>query len=199
MDDILHIRKCLAGHREDFEPLVSKYKNLVYGIALNVLSNKNEAADVVQEVFLKVWANLSRYDPQYGFKTWIARITVNHSINVNNKSRNAASASWDDDEIENISTDQGIPEDEVLSGEKRESVRSAVESLPEMYRLVVTLFHQQSLSYEEICQVTGYPLSIVKNRLYRARKMLCEKLREYSRGDSGEEDDSWIAARHGSL
>ena len=186
MDDIVHVRKCLAGHRESFEPLVTKYKNLVYGIALNILNNKNEAADVTQEVFLKVWANLCRYDPQYSFKTWVARITVNHSINVNNKNRNTVSTLWDDEEIERISTDRGIPEDEILLNEKRESVRSAVESLPDMYRLVVTLFHQQSLTYEEICQVTGYPLSIVKNRLYRARKMLCEKLLEYSGKVSGE-------------
>lgn len=197
MDDIVHIRKCLAGHREAFEPLVTQYKNLVYGIALNVLNNKNEAADVTQEVFLKAWAHLSRYDPKYSFKTWIARITVNHSINVNNKSRNTAPTLWDDEEIERISSDRGIPEDETLLGEKRESVRKAVDSLPEMYRLVVTLFHVQSFSYEEICGITGYPLSIVKNRLYRARKMLCEKLKEYSGRRDGEEEEAWIAANHG--
>jgi RNA polymerase sigma factor (sigma-70 family) len=181
VDDIVHIRKCLEGCSEAFEDLVVKYRNLVYGIALNVLNNKNEAADVTQEVFLKAWANLGRYDPQYSFKSWIARITVNHSINVNNKSRNQAQILWDDEEIGRISADRGIPEEEMLAAEKRDAVRKAVESLPEMYRLVVTLFHQQSFSYEEICRITGYPLSIVKNRLYRARKMLCEMLSQYSK------------------
>jgi len=63
---------------------------------------------------------------------------------------------------------------------------------------VVVLFHQQSLSYDEICQITGYPLSIVKNRLYRARKMLCEKLSVYHDGESEKEDDSWAVKKHGS-
>ena len=196
MDDIVHICRCLTGHREAFEPLVSKYKNLVFGIALNILKNRNEAADVTQEVFLKAWANLSRYDSQYSFKTWIARITVNHSINVNNKNKNNPSVMWDETEIERVSTDRGIPEDETLGKEKRESVRKAIEALPDMYRMVITLFHQQSLSYDEICKITGYPLSIIKNRLYRARKMLAESLSEYKGHGRGEED-SWIAVKHG--
>ena len=198
MDDIVLIRKCLAGEREAFEPLVSKYKNLVYGIALSILHNKDEAADVTQEVFLKVWANLGRYNPEYSFKTWVARITVNHSINVNQKHMRSAPVAWDEEAVQRIPTGSGLPEEEILMKEEQDRVRSAVESLPEMYRLVVTLFHQQSLSYDEICQITGYPLSIVKNRLYRARKMLCEKLRTYYGNGAGEEEASWAVKKHGS-
>ena len=100
--------------------------------------------------------------------------------------------------MQRIPTDSGLPEEEILLKEEQDRVRSAVESLPEMYRLVITLFHQQSLSYDEICQITGYPLSIVKNRLYRARKMLCEKLSTYYGNGSGEEDASWAVKKHGS-
>lgn len=198
MDDIVLIRKCLAGEREAFEPLVARYKNLVYGIALSILHNKDEAADVTQEVFLKVWANLGRYNPEYSFKTWVARITVNHSINVNQKNMRSAPVAWDEEAVQRIPTGSGLPEEEILMKEEQDRVRSAVESLPEMYRLVVTLFHQQSLSYDEICQITGYPLSIVKNRLYRARKMLCEKLRAYYGNGVGEEEASWAVKKHGS-
>jgi RNA polymerase sigma factor (sigma-70 family) len=195
MDDIVHIRKCLSGHRDSFEPLVAKYKNLVYGIALNVLNNKAEAADVTQDVFLKVWASLARYDAQYSFKTWIARITVNHCININH--RNKVMVAWDEEEVERITTDRGLPEDHALLKEKQEAVRKAIEELPEMYRLMVVLYHQQSLSYDEICKVTGYPLSIIKNRLYRARKMLSEKLRDYARFEREGDEGTWIAVNHG--
>lgn len=198
MDDIVQIRRCLAGDGEAFEPLVSKYKNLVYGIALNILHNRDEAADVTQEVFLRVWANLRRYNPEYSFKAWIARIAVNHCINVNQKCRRSAAAPWDEEAVCRVASDKGLPEEELLLKEEQDSVKQAIASLPEMYRLVVILFHQQSLSYDEICQITGYPLSIVKNRLYRARKMLCEKLRAYYGKNAGEEEASWAVRKHGS-
>ena len=98
MEDMVHIKKCLNGQKDAFEFLVTKYKNLVYSIALNTLLNKNDAADVTQEVFLKAWANLSRYNPEFTFKTWIARITVNHCINLNYKSRRITA--WNDEEME---------------------------------------------------------------------------------------------------
>lgn len=198
MDDIALVRKCLAGDEVAFEVLVSRYKNLVYGIALNLLRNRDEAADVTQDVFLRAWENLWRYKPEYSFRAWIARITVNHCLNINQKTRRSAVTAWDEEAVGRIAADDGLPEDELLAKEKQDSVRKAIVSLPEMYRLVVVLFHQQSLSYDEICQITGYPLSIVKNRLYRARKMLCEKLSVYHDGESEKEDDSWAVKKHGS-
>jgi len=197
MDDLALVRRCLAGEKEAFEPLVSKYKNLVYGIALNILHSRDEAADAAQEVFLKAWANLGRFNPEYSFKAWIARIAVNHSINASQKHKRSASAAWDEEAVRRVPADSGLPEEELLSREEQDRVKLAIESLPEMYRLMIILFHQQSLSYEEICQVTGYPLSIVKNRLYRARKMLCERLKGYFEG-AGEEEAEWAAKKHGS-
>lgn len=195
MDDLVQIRKCLAGRSEAFEALVSKYKNLVYSIALNTLTNKNDAQDVTQEVFLKAWANLARYNPEFSFKTWIAKITVNHCININQKNKRAVA--WDDDEMEKVPSSAGSPEKETLVNEKRDAVRKAIGSLPEMYRIVVQLYHQHSMSYDEICNITGSPMSIVKNRLYRARKMLAEKLSGYSDESMEEEGHIWNAARHG--
>ncbi|MGI6084563.1 MAG: RNA polymerase sigma factor [Acetivibrionales bacterium] len=197
MEDIVQVRKCLNGQKDAFEMLVAKYKNLVYSIAYNSLLNKNEAADVTQEVFLKAWANLSRYNPEFSFKTWIARITVNHCINLNQKSRRIII--WDDDEMGKIIADKDNPEDAALNSERRQDIRNAINMLPDKYRIVIHLYHEQSLSYEEICNITGYPMSIVKNRLYRARKMLAERLSTYSQKTLKEEEDSWIANKHGSL
>ncbi len=194
MEDIVQVRHCLNGQKDAFEPLVTKYKNLVYSIALNSLSNKNDAADVTQEVFMKAWANLSGYNPEYSFKTWIARITVNHCINLNHKSRRIAA--WDDEEMEKMIADGDNPEDTALNTERRRDIFNAINALPEKYRTVIRLYHQQSLSYEEIRNITGYPMSIVKNRLYRARKMLAERLSTYSQKVLREED-SWIADKHG--
>ncbi|MGI6124749.1 MAG: RNA polymerase sigma factor [Acetivibrionales bacterium] len=195
MEDIVQIRKCLSGQKDTFEYLVTKYKNLVYSIALNSLINKNEAADVTQEVFLKAWANLSRYNPEFSFKTWIARITVNHCINLNQKSKRITT--WDDEEMEKIVADSESPEEATLDGERRKDIIDAINSLPEKYRIVIQLYHQQSLSYEEICNITSNPMSIVKNRIYRARKMLAEKLSKYSQKALKKGEESWIADKHG--
>lgn len=197
MEDIVQIKKCLNGQKDAFEPLVTKYKKLVYSIALNSLSNKNDAADVTQEVFLKAWANLSGYNPEFSFKTWVARITINHCINLNHKSRRIAA--WDDEEMEKITADGEDPEDAALDSEKRNDIKNAVNGLPEKYRIVIQLYHQQSLSYEEICNITGYPMSIVKNRLYRARKMLAESLITYSQKGLKKGEEAWIAEKHGIL
>ena len=195
MDDIVHINRCLNGQKDAFEFLVTKYKNLVYSIAYNTLTNKNDAADVTQEVFLKAWANLSSYNPEFTFKTWIARITVNYCINLNYKSRRITA--WNDEEMEKITTDENNPENAALNTERRNDIRSAINSLPEKYRIIVQLYHQHSLSYEEICNVTGYPMSIVKNRLYRARKMLAQKLTTYSQKAVNKGEEAWIANKPG--
>ncbi|NLX64974.1 MAG: sigma-70 family RNA polymerase sigma factor [Clostridiaceae bacterium] len=195
MEDMVHIKKCLNGQKDAFEFLVTKYKNLVYSIALNTLINKNDAADVTQEVFLKAWANLSSYNPEFTFKSWIARITVNHCINLNYKRRRIAA--WDDEEMEKITTDEDNPENVALDTERRNDIRNAINSLPEKYRIIVQLYHQHSLSYEEICNVTGYPMSIVKNRLYRARKMLAKSLTTYSQKAVNKGEKAWIADEPG--
>lgn len=186
MEDVVQIRKCLSGKKEAFECLVTKYKNLVFSIALNNLRNKDEAYDVTQEVFLKVWANLSKFNPELSFKAWIAKITLNHCINLNQKAKRFTP--WDEDEMEKVISQDDNPEESALESEKCKDVREAVNSLPEIYRIVIQLYHQQSMSYDEICKITGHPMSIVKNRIYRARKMLAEKLKTYEKksGEKGE-------------
>lgn len=191
MTDLDQINKCLAGRKEAYEPLVAKYKNLVYSIALNVLNRKDDASDATQEVFIKAWVSLNRFDAQYSFKTWIARIAVNHCINMNNKNKH--DLAWDEDQMSRLTSDSGYPEEEILQRERVDTVRKAVSGLPEMYRLFITLFHEQSLTYDEICKITGQPLSIVKNRLYRARKMLAEKLVKAGFGTPEKEAAAWNA------
>ncbi len=195
MEDLVQIRECLAGHSEAFEALVTKYKNLVYSIAFNALANKNDAADATQEVFLKAWANLSKYNSEFSFKTWIAKITVNHCINVNQKNKRVTV--WNEEEIGLLASEIGSPEEISLANERCRAVKAAIESLPEIYRIVIQLYHQKSMSYEEICHITGMPMSLVKNRIYRARKLLAEKLIAYQESSSEKGETSWIAIKHG--
>ena len=196
MEDLECIRRCLAGERDAYEHLVRRYGGLVWSLALHHLQDREEAADVVQEVFLKTYRALDRFQPEYPFKAWIARITLNHCINYNRKRK------WPvaplEDTVEQMPTTLGLPETDLLDNERKEEVARAVAALPEMYRVPIVLYHQHDLSYEDICHVLQLPMTIVKNRLYRARKLLARSLAEYRTREGGEREGlRWTVQPHG--
>jgi len=196
VDDGEQVGRCLAGDRDAFEPLVRQYKGLVFSLARNTLQNRNDAADATQEVFLKAWANLRLFDAHFTFKAWIARIAINHCINMNRKRKLPTVDA--EGMIDEVPATVGLPEQTVLDAERRESIRKAVLTLPDMYRTPVLLYHQQNLSYDEICRILDLPITLVKNRLYRARKMLAVALAEHGAHQSpGWEGTKWIAQEHG--
>lgn len=196
VDDAEQVRRCLAGDRDAFEPLVRQYKGLVFTLSLNTLQNRNDAADATQEVFLKAWANLRLFDAHFSFKAWIARITLNHCINMNRKRKLPTVDA--EGILDEVPSKAGLPEQTALDAERRESVRKAVQALPDMYRTPVLLYHQQNLSYDEIGRILNLPMTLVKNRLYRARKLLATVLAEHGGHQStGWEGTKWIAREHG--
>jgi len=176
MTDYQLIQNCLDGDQECFTELVNRYKNLVYSIVLRQTRNHDEANDLAQDVFFKVYKNLTSYTPEYKFSTWIMRITSNHIIDQHRKKR-----------LETISleayTEEGgvvgsthSPETEYLSHEQSERINKIVSGLPEMYKVPVVLFHQHGLSYQEISDKIGEPVSKIKNRIFRGRRLLKDLL-----------------------
>lgn len=173
LEDYEVVQACLQGKKEMFEILVSRYKNLVYSIILRMTNNAEEANDLAQEVFIKVYRNLDKYQPDYKFSTWIMKITTNLVIDARRKSKpNTISV---DEMLIEPSTEKG-PEQGYLEQEKINEVIAALNALPDMYKVPMILFHQQGLSYQEIAEIINEPLSKVKNRIFRARKMLKESL-----------------------
>ncbi len=196
MDDISCIRRCLNGEPDAYEPLVRQYKGLVFSLALNTLRDRGDAADAVQDVFLKAYANLHRFDERYTFKAWVARITINHCINMNRKRKIPLSDV--EGAADAIPSSIGIPEAAALDEERRRDIVQALRALPDMYRIPMLLYHQQELSYEEICKTLDLPMTLVKNRLYRARKMLAVTLSEHGREKVVEgRSRKWTAQEHG--
>ena len=171
--DMELIESCLDGSQECFTELVNRYKNLVYSIILRMTKNNDEASDLAQDVFLKVYRNLGSYTPQFRFSTWIMRITSNHIIDHHRKKRLETVS------LEAHMTDTGFsggtvasPEALYLKQEQTERINKIVAALPDMYKIPVVLYHQEGLSYQEIADRTGEPLSKVKNRIFRGRKLL---------------------------
>jgi RNA polymerase sigma-70 factor (ECF subfamily) len=167
------IQLCLKGNQDAFAEIVNRYKKLVYTVVYRMINDKEDASDIAQEVFIKLYRTLDKYNPEYKFSTWAVKITTNLCLDILRKKK-----------IETTSVDEMIyepghgedPETAYLKVERTVQIEEAINSLPEKYRLPIILFHQHGLSYDEICKVLNEPLSIVKNRLHRARHMLRDKL-----------------------
>jgi len=167
------IQKCLAGQQEYFEELVTRYKKLIFSVVYNMINDKEEVSDISQEVFIRIYKALDRYNPEYKFSTWAVRIATNLCLDIHRKKKVSPSPIQ---EMQDISDGIDTPETSYLQKERSERIRRAIQALPEKYRTPIILFHQNGLSYEEMTRVLGEPMTIIKNRLYRARLMLREAL-----------------------
>ena len=169
LDDFELINKILSGDNDAFSEIVTRYKNLVYSVILRMINDYEEANDISQEVFIKVYKNLAKYQPEYKFSTWIMRITTNHVIDYLRK-RKQETVNIEDVDYELSSSSN--PEREYLEKEQSEIFAKAIGKLPEMYRLPIVLYHIKRFSYQEIADMLNIPLSKVKNRIFRGRRLL---------------------------
>ena len=183
MTDCEIIKACLDGNPNHFSELVSRYKNLVYGVIIRMVIDKEEANDLTQEVFIKVYRNLDKYYPEFKFSTWIIRITTNHVIDSRRKKRHQAISL---DEGHDLALGGPSPETQYIEKESAGALRNIIENLPDMYKIPIVLYHQQGLSYQEIADTIEEPLSKVKNRIFRGRKILKEDLLNMKEGSSYE-------------
>ena len=167
------IIEILGGLDDSFTELVNRYKNLVYSVIFRQIKDRELANDYAQDVFLKVYKNLKSYSPEFKFSTWVMRITGNHIIDMHRKKK-WQEVSYEDhsESIERSSFAEMSAENAFLKLEDARRIEKIVAGLPEMYKVPVVLYHGQGLSYQEIAGLLGEPLSKVKNRIFRGRKML---------------------------
>jgi RNA polymerase sigma-70 factor, ECF subfamily len=170
------ISDILAGRGGEFETLVRRHQHGIYAFLLRMVREPEEAADLAQEVFLKVFANLEQYNPAFRFKTWLYRIAANAAVDRRRRRRTAGFQVRLDSGEEGGSTrlPSGAPgPDEILTArETRERLESALAEMPPSYRKVLLMRFQGDLQYNEIAAITQLPLGTVKNRIFRAREML---------------------------
>jgi RNA polymerase sigma-70 factor (ECF subfamily) len=172
-DLILRARR---GEADAFGELVMRYQTGVFNVCYRVLNERREAEDLAQESFMRAYERLGTFDLERPFGPWIRRVAANLCLN-HLSARPAESAELDE---ERDADDGQKPETAYEVRERSEQIRQALASLPPHYRLVVELRHYQDLSYDEISESMGIPLSDVKSHLFRARKLLAEKLQNAS-------------------
>lgn len=173
LSDYELIKLCLAGEDDAFTELIGRYKNNLARVIYNLTRNRDEVNDLLQEVFIKIYKSLRQYNPEHKFLAWSARIAVNHCLDQLRRQKILSVSLENDPEFRDYSD---TPEDLYLKKETQRRLAQALEELPEKYRVPLVLYHQNGLTYQEMVIVLRLPLTIIKNRLYRARLMLRKKL-----------------------
>ena len=169
-DDTKLIERCMHGDRGAFEALLVEYEKPVFNAAFRMLNNRDDARDVTQTVFLKVFENFAQFDPSRRFFSWIYRITLNESINWLGKENRLEPLLYD-------TADEGKgPDEELESTRLAAKVQGALMTINTDYRTVVILKHFLGCSYVEISDVLEIPEKTVKSRLYTARQQLKDAL-----------------------
>ncbi|MGH9361262.1 MAG: RNA polymerase sigma factor [Thermoanaerobaculia bacterium] len=182
-DDEL-IAAILAGDRERFGDLVERYQGRLVNYLFRLLRNLDEAHELAQEVFLKVYQVLDRYDPQYKFSTWLFRVAQNAAIDQIRR-RRLKLVSLAQEDAAGEARDWDLPSPErgpyahLRNQERGEALQEAIDALPWEYRELILLRHYGELPYEEIARLKRMPLGTVKNKLFRGRQMLKQRLADF--------------------
>jgi RNA polymerase sigma-70 factor (ECF subfamily) len=182
LEDTELVNACLAGDGRAFEELVARYQVRLLNFVYRTIGDRDRAEDLVQEVFIRVYRHLGRFDQGKKFSTWIYTIASNLAKNeLRNRSRSplvlfqAISAKFEDEDRPLQFEDEGSrPDDLFRKRHLREVVEAAVQQLPAHHREVFVLRELEGKSYEEIAEITGVNLGTVKSRLNRARGAFAE-------------------------
>jgi RNA polymerase sigma-70 factor (ECF subfamily) len=167
----------VAGRKDLFRLLVDRHERQVAALGRSFFHNVDEAADFTQDVFLKAAHALARFEGRSRFSTWLYRIAYTSALNQLNRRKEYRSLSESD-----YQSAYRTPEEEHIKTLVRDAVRQAVTELPERYRVCVDLFFFYDRSYDEIEIITGYPVNTIKSHVFRAKKMLREKLKDFVEG-----------------
>ncbi|MHB8208610.1 RNA polymerase sigma factor [Mucilaginibacter sp.] len=173
------ITRILAGNLGAFKLLVRQYERLVVAMVSRIVQNEEDIKDICQDVFIKVYNNLPGFKFQSSLATWIGQIAYSTAINYLRKYSGKRDMTLDIAAFENAYQTSEDPEAILLKKDNALYLQLQINRLPVQYRTVLTLYHLNELSYQEIEQITGMPEGTVKNYLFRARKILKDKLKNY--------------------
>lgn len=173
------LNKAKQGNIIAFEKLIISHEKTVYNIAYRMFNNEEDAKDIAQEVFIKIYKNLNKFDGNCKISTWIHRITVNTCIDELRKRKGKETSSidslidLDDGEVQKQYTDNSFnPEQSLINKEDIEDLKNAINLLSENHKALIVLRDIQGLSYNEIAEITQISLGTIKSRISRARIQL---------------------------
>ena len=169
------IKATLAGNNQAFSKLLSNYKKRVHALGMSFFKNEIDTEDFIQDVFIKAYTNLSNFRGDSSFSTWITSIAYNTAINSTKRRKEYLPISNE----ENLEDPDFGPEKNHIRKSMVLAVRDAVKDLPEKFAVCIELYFFYDNSHAEISEITGLPINTIKSHIFRAKKILREKLRSY--------------------
>jgi RNA polymerase sigma-70 factor (ECF subfamily) len=190
-DDFTLVQRVRTGDQRAFKLLVERYQRKVYGVALGMLKDKEEARDIAQEAFIKVYRYVEYFKGDASFYTWLYRITVNLCIDVIRRRGSSAQAAHVefDESVKMDLTEANLgalgtrlgtnPQKAALRQELAEKVALAFEQIPDAHRQILLLREVEGMSYEDMARTLGIPKGTVMSRLFHARLKMQKILSDY--------------------
>jgi len=177
------VRRVLCGERDAYAILVRRHQGKIVAFVQRMVVDRDAALDVAQETFIKAWQHLARFDPKWRFTTWLYTIANNSAIDwLRARKRLPLSLDQpmmiDGEEVSREPVDelQSSATDMLSAKEMQQHLEAAIAALPPGFRELLLLRHPGGRSYDEIAEITKLPLGTVKNRIFRARQALKDRL-----------------------
>ena len=184
--DRIIVQRVQAGEVAAFDNLILKYRERVFGVVYNMTSNREDAADLTQDSFIKAFQSIHRFQAQSSFFTWLYRIAVNSTLTHLRKAKLRTFFSFekitDEDktaELVNQMTDKKGADRDLYIRELQEKLNEAMMKLSIKHRTVVTLFEIEGVSHEEIAEIMDCSVGTVRSRLHYAKQLLQAELQLY--------------------
>jgi RNA polymerase sigma-70 factor (ECF subfamily) len=174
------VLQCKKNNQKALTELLTSYEKYIYTICYNYTNSREDALDLVQDIFIKILKSIQKFDETRPLLPWIKRITVNTCINFKQKKKTSLS-------LDEVKTDDGKSlkdaiasqfnlEDFILFQDTNSMINDSIHQIEEKYRMPLILRHKHEMTYDEMATYLNLPLNTVKTNLYRGRKLLKEML-----------------------
>lgn len=172
------VEKILSGNTAVFKNLIEQYQRLVSHIVFRMIPKQADREDICQDVFIQVYQNLGKFKFESKLSTWIARIAYNRCINYLEKKKTPLfdDLSPAEESIEKQYDDNFTPDTFTEHQDRSSRLQAEINKLPVQFRTILTLYHLDEMKYQEIAEIMDLPDGTVKSYLFRARKLLKQRL-----------------------
>ena len=182
LDDIGLVQLCLENESRAWEEILRRYKKRVFNISYQFVGRMDEAEDLTQDIFFKVFHSLEKFNQEANFQYWIIRVSKNFCIDYYRKKRKERESMVDNmDQVINVLKTVSTPQLVLEEKEKQQAIRESIGNLPSILRSCIVLRNLYGYSYQDIARILNIPEGTVKSRINRGRQELSRRLEEYFR------------------
>lgn len=173
--DFSLIKQTLGGNNMSFARLMQFYQKRIFRLGLSFFHNEADTEDFVQDVFLKVYTKLNTFKYESMFQTWLMRIAYTTAMNCVNRRKEYLPIADED-----VIPDRNLsPEENQIRSVTAAAIREAIKKLPQKYAVCVEMYFSYDIPYQQISDITGFPVNTIKSHIFRAKKILKDKLEAF--------------------